>query len=58
MQLRPLRPDFLCGRGETAYAPAREAGGRKPVRVQFPPPAPISMPRPLVSQEVRLSSGP
>jgi hypothetical protein len=33
---------ILCGRGETAYAPAREAGGRKPMRVQFPPPAPIS----------------
>ena len=33
---------ILCGRGETAYAPAREAGGRKPVRVQFPPSAPFS----------------
>ena len=33
---------ILCGRGETAYAPAREAGGRKPVRVQFPPSVPFS----------------
>lgn len=31
----------LCGRGETADAPARGAGGRKPMRVQLPPPAPI-----------------
>jgi hypothetical protein len=35
-------PDPFCGRGGTGYAPGRESGERKLVRVQVPPPAPIS----------------